>query len=361
MTKLFVNTGTLSAGGAERVLSILSKPFADAFDEVQYVMWLDAKYPDIFYAIDPRVKIVRISRESGSTKIWRQMLWFRKYVKREKPSIVLSFMSSVCLTVSVSLLFIGINQIVAERNDPRFSKRKQLRKITDCIYLLPDIKGILVQTEWIQSYFKNKRVQKRISVIYNPIEMDEESVGKAIDTPKEDVVVSVGRLEKQKQQWILLDAFAKFYQTHPSFKLVIYGEGSMRERLQEQIEDLGIADRVLLPGRSKEVMKDILPARMFVTVSEYEGMSNALIEAMCVGLPCISTKVSGATDLIRDGENGALVEVGDIEEIASKMSLIADNPHIAARYAEGASRIYADLNSSEISRQWVTYLKKYYK
>lgn len=96
---------------------------------------------------------------------------------------------------------------------------------------------------------------------------------------------------------------------------------------------------------------------MFVIVSEYEGMSNALIEAMCVGLPCISTKVSGATDLIRDGENGSLVEVGDIEEIASKMSLIAGNPHIAIQYAEESPKVYADLNSSAISRKWVAYLK----
>lgn len=357
MTKLIVNTGTLSAGGAERVLSILSKPFVDAFDEVQYVMWLDEKYPDIFYKIDSRVKIVRISRESGSTKIWRQMLWFRKYVRREKPSIVLSFMIMICFTVTISLAFTGTKQIVAERNDPRFFRRKWLRQIINWSYLLPDVKGVLMQTEWNRRYFKNKRLLKKTSVIYNPINIDIKYVGMAINTPKEDVVVNVGRLAPQKQQWILLDAFARFHQTHPSFKLVIYGEGEMRSRLQKQIEDLGIADSVYLPGRSQEVMKEILPARMFVIVSEYEGMSNALIEAMCVGLPCISTKVSGATDLIKDGENGALIEVGDIEDIASKMSMIADNPHIAARYAEKSQKIYADLNSSEISRQWVTYLK----
>ena len=67
MSKLIVNTGTLSAGGAERVLSILSTPFADSFDEVHYVIWLDTKYPEIFYEIDPRVNIVRVSEESGRT------------------------------------------------------------------------------------------------------------------------------------------------------------------------------------------------------------------------------------------------------------------------------------------------------
>ena len=78
MSKLIVNTGTLSSGGAERVLSILSYPFTDAFDEVHYILWLDAKYPEIYYDVSPRVKIIRISRECGSTRIWRQMLWFRR-------------------------------------------------------------------------------------------------------------------------------------------------------------------------------------------------------------------------------------------------------------------------------------------
>lgn len=357
MKKLIVNTGTLAAGGAERVLSILSKPLADTFDDVHYVMWLDAKHSDIFYEIDPRIKIVRISQASGSTKIWKQMLWFRKYIKREKPNIILSFMVMICFTVTISLVFTGTKQIVAERNDPRFFKKKWLRKIINWSYLLPDIKGILMQTEWNKKFFTNKNLLNKISVIYNPINIDTQFVGAAINAVKEDVIVCVGRLTYQKQHWVLIDAFAKFHQTHSNFKLIIYGEGEMRNRLQQQIEDLGIADSVCLPGRSQDVMMQILSARMFVTVSAYEGMSNALIEAMCVGLPCISTKVSGATELIIDGKNGTLVNVGDIDEIASKMSIIADNQHIATQYAEEAKKIYTNLNSSKIATQWVTYLK----
>ena len=357
MSKLIVCTGTLAAGGAERVLSILSKPFADAFEEVQYVMWLDAKYPDIFYDIDPRVRIVRMYKESGSTSVWRQMIWFRQYVKKEKPDLVLSFMVMICFTVTVSLLFSGIRQVVAERNDPRFFKKKWLRRIINLSYHSSDVKGILMQTESNKEYFKNTALYAKTSVIYNPLKIEAWNVGAALNASKDDLVVSVGRLTSQKQQWVLLNAFARFHQSHPTYKLIIYGDGEMRESLLEQAKRLGINDSFELPGRSKQVIKDILHAKMFVMTSLYEGMSNALAEAMCIGLPCISTKVSGATDLIQSGHNGFLVEAGDVEGIVEKMALIADNQEFASQIASKASTVSELLGEKRVSSLWIEYLE----
>ncbi len=357
MSKIIVNTGTLSAGGAERVLSILSKPLADAFDEVHYVMWLDAKYPDIFYDIDPRVKIVRLSKESGATNILQQMIWFRRYIKREHPDVVLSFMVMVCFTVTIALLLTGINQVVAERNDPNFFRPKWLRRLINWSYLSSDVKGIIMQTEKNKIFFSNGRLLRKTTVIYNPIDIDDTYVGAAVKHKKEDVIVSVGRLTNQKQQWVLIEAFALFHKTHPSYKLVIYGEGEKRKDLEEQVVLLKMKESVILPGRSKQVIRDILPAKMFVTTSLYEGMSNALIEAMCVGLPCISTSVSGATDLINDGKNGFLVDEGDVKKVFEKMLFIADHSEEANTLGCNASQAYHLLSSEVISGEWVNYLK----
>lgn len=358
MSKLIVNTGTLSSGGAERVLSVLSTPFANAFDEVQYVMWLDAKYPNIFYEIDPRVKIVRMSKESGSTSVWRQMIWFRQYVKKEKPDLVLSFMVMICFTVTVSLLLSGIRQVVAERNAPGFLKKKWLRRFINFSYHSSDVKGILMQTESNKEYFKNSALYAKTSVIYNPLKIEARNVGAALNASKDDLVVSVGRLTSQKQQGVLLNAFARFHQSHPTYKLIIYGDGEMRESLLEQAKRLGINDSFELPGRSNQVIKDILHAKMFVMTSLYEGMSNALAEAMCIGLPCISTKVSGATDLIQDAKNGLLAEVGDVDGIAEKMTLIANNQEFASQIASKATKIHELLDEERVSSKWIEYLKE---
>lgn len=356
MSKLIVNTGTLSSGGAERVLSILSSSFADSFDEVKYVMWLDAKYPEIFYEIDARVEIVKISKETGSTSILKNMLWFRKFVKREKPDLVLSFMVMVCFTVTISLLFTGICQVVAERNDPRFFKNRWIRKLINYSYYSPDIKGIIMQTKWNMTYFESNILYAKTHVIHNPIDINNQLVGVALRTQKKDIIVSVGRLTSQKQQSVLVKAFATFYKTHPSYRLILYGEGEERDNLANLADNLGIKERLFLPGRSKQVINDISFAKIFVMSSLYEGMSNALIEAMCVGLPCISTKVSGATDLINDGENGFLVDTGDDKMIAEKMTMLADNPKMAETFGKKASDIYSLLSKEIICKEWIEYL-----
>ena len=358
MSKIIVNTGTLWAGGAERVLSILSKPFADAFEDVYYVMWLDNKYPDIFYDIDERVKVIRVSQESGSIGLWRQLLWYRKYVKNEKPDLVLSFMTSIILIVTLSLFGLKIPQIVAERNDPRYTSNKWIRQIINMLYFMPSIKGIIMQSEWNKSYFSNKFLLRKTSIIPNPIEMSADLVGTARLSNKNNVVVSVGRLTDQKQHTTLLKAFELFHKHHPDYSLIIYGDGKNRELLEREADNLGLRGCINLPGRVSNVLSHILSARMFVMTSKYEGMSNALVEAMSVGLPCISTKVSGATDLIKDGENGYLVDVGDVYTISEKMCVIAENESLRNTLAANASLVYRKLEKNTIGNQWVDYLKK---
>lgn len=358
MSKLIVNTGTLSSGGAERVLSILSKPFADAFDEVQYVMWLDAKCPDIFYNIDPRVKIVRISKESGSTNILKQILWFRKYVKKHKPDMVLSFMVMVDFTVTMALLGTGIPQVVAERNDPRFHKPEILRRIINLSYHTPDIKGILMQTQSNKDFFKGSALYKKTAVIYNPITMEPSMVGKALRTVKDDLIVSVGRLTSQKRQDRIISAFAEFHNSYQSYRLCIFGEGERRTELQNMAKSYGLQESIFFPGRTNNVMEEISKAKIFVMTSDYEGMSNALLEAMCLGLPCISTKVSGATDLIQHGENGYLTDQDNQLQIIEAMCKIADSETEANRVGVNASKKYCELSVDMIAKQWIDYLQE---
>lgn len=95
---------------------------------------------------------------------------------------------------------------------------------------------------------------------------------------------------------------------------------------------------------------------MFIMTSMFEGMSNSLIEAMCLGLPCISTKVSGAVDLIKSGENGILIDIDDKAELLAAMNRLADNPKEAEEIAKRATLLYEELNVSQIAEQWLNYI-----
>ena len=131
----------------------------------------------------------------------------------------------------------------------------------------------------------------------------------------------------------------------------------MHGALQEKIDSLELQEIVLLAGRTNDLWNKISSAEAFLLTSEYEGMSNALIEAMCLGLPVISTKVAGATDLIQDGKNGFLVDVKDGKALADRMATLADSPQLREQMGHNASKVYEQVRQDKICKQWIEYLK----
>lgn len=354
MSKLIVSIATLSSNGAERVLSILSKPLADKFDNVTIVMWVGSP---AFYEIDSRVKLISIPQEIGSRNELKRMWWFRKFVKEENPDLILSFLEPWNIRVLLSTIGLGVKTIVAERNDPRsINKYWVVNQLEKLIYHKAD--GILVQTETIRKFFDGS-LAGRTMVIYNPVNLAEDMVGKALTTIKRKRIVSVARLVPQKKHDVLIRAFARFCQTHPDYTLTIYGKGSQQQKLQQLADILGVGEKVMLPGVSKTVHQDILDAEMFCLISSREGMSNSMIEAMCLGLPCICTKVSGAIDLIRHERNGILVDIDDEDALYSQMCRLADDKTFTERLGKEAKRLYDILRTDIISKQWIDYIETF--
>ena len=353
MSKIIVSCATLAAGGAERVLSILSTPLADRYDTVMYVMWLDVP---IFYDTDKRVKKISIEKEVGSKSDIKKMFWFRRFIKKEHPDVLLSFLEPFNIRVLISTMGLGVKTFVAERNDPHgVNKYWIIDQFEKLVYRLAD--KILVQTETIRKFFDGD-LKERTTVIYNPVNLPKEMVGKALQVPKHKKIVSVARLTPQKNNDVLIKAFARFSENHPNYTLTIYGIGGLGEELKQLAESLGVGQKVLMPGPSKTIHEDILNAEMMCLVSSREGMSNAMIESMCLGLPCICTKVSGAIDLIKDGENGILVNIRDKGALYEQMCRVADDKEFAKRIGREASHLYDILRTDRISKQWIDCLDK---
>lgn len=354
MSKIIVSIATLGSGGAERVLSVLSTPLADNFAEVQYVLWEGGKS---FYPIDSRVKIVSLPELSGRKGRNRQIITFRRYIRKERPDLVLSFLTRYNMLVLLSTIGMKQKVIVAERTDPKrlLAGGEMGLWLRDGLYHRAT--GILTQTEYAKSCYDEK-FKGKTAVIHNPVTMNDEQVGMALKTPKEHVFVTAGRLEPVKDQTMMIEAFGAFHKSHHDYQLVIYGEGPMRETLQRQINSLGLQDAVVLAGRTNDLWNKIACAECFLLTSEYEGMSNALIEAMCLGLPVVSTKVAGATDLIKDGENGFLIDVHDKENLTKRMTILADSPEQREQMGQRASEIYEQVRQEKIVKQWIEYLKE---
>lgn len=285
------------------------------------------------------------------------MLWLRQYVKKNKPNLILSFLAQFNMLTLTSLLFHNVKIVVAERIDPsRFKKGKILRFVRDMLYFKAT--GILTQTQSGKNYF-NSILRKKTSVIYNPILLEDEKVGAWNIDNTEKNIISAARLVGQKNQKMLIEAFSKLYETHPEYKLIIFGEGDERKNLENMIKTKGLEGSVLLPGSSRQLWDEMLKSRLFVLSSNYEGMSNSLIEAMCLGLPCISTKVSGSVDLIKHGINGLLTNVNDTQELYDTMVQLIEDDKKSVFVSRNSSELFKQLNVNVISKQWIDYLNSH--
>ena len=351
MKKHLFFIGTLTNGGAERVVSILSGKMSEQGMNVEILTYYDMP---VFYQIHPNVKVTCVEKETGTKGKAQNFLWVRKYFK-EHADVLISFLAPFNIFALACNFGTGTPIIVADRNDPtKIPSNTFVRKVRDFLYRFAD--GIVIQTKKNQSYF-SKQVQKKSEVIYNPINLGEKA-GSALQTAKHKKIVSVGRLMQQKNQKMLLAAFKSVVGKYPDYQLVIYGEGPMREDLEAYAKELGIEKSISLPGSVADVHDRIKDAEVFVLSSDYEGMPNALIEAMCLGLPVISTKVSGATDLIKDHENGILTELDHQEELETAIIELIEHPALAEKLAKNATELNDSLELSKIMNQWIHFIKK---
>ena len=284
------------------------------------------------------------------------MKWLRSYVKKEKPDIFISFSAPFNMLALASLWKSGVKVIAAERVDPRsFRWGKHYEILRNLLYRTSY--GILAQTETSKDYFRGS-LYKKTDVIFNPVLMEKDVVGSSIAHDKKDLIITAARLENQKRHDLLIEVFSSFKKSFPDYKLVIYGKGSQLEYLKQVAKENSVEDSVVFPGVVNNLWDKMAEARMFVMTSLFEGMSNSLIEAMCIGLPCISTKVSGAVDLIESGKNGVLIDIDDKAALLRAMTEIADNRGLAHTMAENASKLYDQLNVDTIAAQWINYIDR---
>ena len=164
-------------------------------------------------------------------------------------------------------------------------------------------------------------------------------------------------MDANKNHRMIVEAFAALAEKYPEYELVIYGEGALRQDLLRQAAEMGLSDRIHLPGSISDVAEAIYKASVFVLSSNSEGMPNTLMEAMALGLPCISTDCpcGGPAELICHGRNGLLTEVDNCEKLKENLQVILDDYKYAEKLGKNASKIRKKLNPDLINKKWEAY------
>lgn len=347
MKKLLIVTGSMNRGGAERVISILSNELIKRGWDVSIISVLAS---GCGYVLDSNIRFLNISKE-GQNQIFsipRLARTIRKEIIEQKPTVVVSFMIAINIVAWIATRGLDIRFIPSERNDPSTGRGVVFSVLQKIVY--KQATTTVFQTERAKRYF-SKRIQKNSVVIPNPI-----NVATIVKKEKTKKIVTIGRLEPQKNQELLIRAFSSVHTVHPEYSLEIFGEGVLKNDLQHLINALNLKDCVTLKGNQNNVHEQIADAEIFVLSSNFEGLSNALLEAMMMGLPCISTDCSGSDEAIQNGVNGLIVPISDQEAMEIAIQKLIEDPETAESLGSKAKASMNRYQVENVVDQWESIL-----
>ena len=355
--KIFFIVSSLNAGGAERVISLMANYWAGLNHNLSIMTISSDK---TFYNLDPKINIIKLGLDRNPESIisgLKANITRIKAIRREiisvKPDIVISFLTQTNIVTTIACKSLSIPVILSERNNPSKEDISTIWKIARYFtYRLSDL--LVVQTKQVQKFFKSYGV--KIEIIPNPVRTIN-----TIRIKKEKIILAAGRLTPQKGFDLLIKAFAKV--SSKEWQLIILGDGPERNNLNKLIADLGLINRVQLPGLSKDIDTFFSQASIFVLSSRFEGFPNVLCEAMASGLPCISFNCdSGPSDMIEHNVNGVLVEKENKKALSNAINDLINNEDKRNSLGKKALKITENLNIEKIMKQWenkiVSILKK---
>lgn len=357
MKKILFITSALSYGGAGKMIAYLANAFAE-FEDYNVSIYVELSR-GVHYSMNNKINIVEENRQYKSYLLrhFLEIFQMRKRIKELDPDLVISFQTNQNALAVLGTRGRHVPVIISERGDPYLHNNvfERMKR-----WIISHAEGGVFQTQRARARY-GKRLQKRSVVIHNP------NTVKALNPPawvdRRDEIAFVARFDVfQKRQDLMVKAFEIVAKQIPEIKLVFYGDGVEQKQIMRLVDELGLNDRVVFKGLVKNIPDAIRDSKVFVLASDYEGLPNALIEAMACGLPCVSTDCSpgGARELIQDGENGVIVPCGDIKGLADRIIFMLKNPEEAERMGHEAQKIVDRLEPSKIFGKWKDYVDSVY-
>ena len=344
----------LSAGGAERVLTLLANELCKKGWSVT-VLTFDSGRETAFFKLHSDVQHwpLSLKREQGgwwkAIKVHFLRPWvLRKAIRKSGPDAVLAFIDQMNILTLMATIGLKIPVIVSERSHPAFNISKLCSLLRQVVYKRSA--RLVLQTRDACDFFSSS-IPKRI--IPNPVLVPEYSEPALKSETNSKTLMAMGGLREVKGFDLLLRAFAPLCNKFPDWVLEIWGEGVQRKTLESLRDELGLRERVRFPGLTKEHHQTMSQVDIFVLSSRSEGFPNVLGEAMACGLPVVSFDCrSGPSELIQDGVNGLLVPPESIQELSSSLERLMASAELRKSLGEQAQKITEIYSLDKIVQSW---------
>lgn len=361
--KIALVISSLGGGGAERVMATLANAWVHDGIEVTLIT-LASRAEDV-YPLDDAVERVDLDQTGSSSNFLQALIRNIVRVRRLRatlvacnPDVVVSFLTTTNLLTILACRGLARPLLVSERVFvSKYPPNGVWRLLYRPLYRLAT--EVVSQTQRGATDLE-ARLKRKVSVIPNPLMPQHQgSLRQRVQTTillrKGDArwVLAIGRLSVEKGFDLLISAFARVAAHYPKWHLVIAGEGPERSALTAQITGFRLTERIHLLGFCNDAQALMRQADLFVLPSRYEGMPNALMEAMATGCPCISFDCeSGPAELIDHGVNGWLVAPENVVALAAALEQLMRDPSASQRLGVAAKAVTERFAVEVVITQW---------
>lgn len=354
--EVIIATGTLGGGGAERVFLNIANNMAQQGICVRILV--TGSRPAQSYPLDDNITVDKIKsvKTNKFLKIIDKFFQFRRYFKTHEGCTVISFFPDVSAYCTLAGVGLKVCNVVSERNDPNTIPRKKYMKvIRNTAFRIAD--KCVFQTEEAKSYFPCC-VQKKGTIIPNPLVASKLPKPKKV-SERSKIIILAGRIVPQKNFKMMLEAWNVLKNEFPDYEVHIYGDttyqnGIFAEELEKYIQENGLKDMVKLKGFCTDIYEKMNDASIYVSTSDFEGMSNTMLEAMAIGTPTIATDcpIGGAKAIIEDGKNGILIGVGDLQGLISALRKLLKDSAMRERLSQEGIKLRKKLDVGSVCQMW---------
>jgi GalNAc-alpha-(1->4)-GalNAc-alpha-(1->3)-diNAcBac-PP-undecaprenol alpha-1,4-N-acetyl-D-galactosaminyltransferase len=358
-------TNAYGCGGSERVVALWCKGFVDRGHQVTVVNM--ARHENMgFFPLPVQVDVISLDMMQTSQTLTqaigatvKRFFKMRQTILRTKPDRVMTLYPQLNVLTIAALTGTGIPVYVTEHNDPKLCANGEIWE-TLRPWVYPRAAKVISVSQGVDRAFDQIPSHKR-TIIYNPVtpQIPKGPLPKIVGAdPNRPWIVSMGRLCPQKGYDLLIPAFAKIADRYPDWQLVILGEGADRDKLETLRDELGMHDRICLPGAVQDVAAVLHQAKLFVMASRFEGFGMAHCEAMSSGLPLVATDCdSGPREIVRHNVDGLLIEPNSIEALVKGLDTLLGNPALCQQFAQRAPEILDRFGMVKVMEDWTQVMK----